>query len=91
MDVVDLDLDVGAYADVDEPTLRDAVKGLHGTSLHGSVLRIEISANNKNKLGPRGGYRERKELSYDGRASTRCLPARTRSLIIEIRGNLSYP
>lgn len=51
---------------------RDAVKGLHGTTLHGSVLRIEISANNKNKLGPRGGYRERKELSYDGRASIRC-------------------
>lgn len=55
---------------------RDAVKGLHGTTLHGSVLRIEISANNKNKLGPRGGYRERKELSYDGRASTRCLLAK---------------
>lgn len=53
------------------PAPRDAVKGLHGTTLHGSVLRIEISANNKNKLGPRGGYRERKELAYDGRASTR--------------------
>lgn len=47
------------------------MKALHGTTLHGSVLRIEISANNKNKLGPRGGYRERKELSYDGRSSAR--------------------
>lgn len=52
------------------------MKGLHGTTLHGNVLRIEISANNKNKLGPRGGYRERKELAYDGRASARCAVVR---------------
>ena len=49
---------------------RDAVKALNGISLHGSTLRIEISANNKNKLGPRGGYKERKEITH-GRRSDR--------------------
>lgn len=47
---------------------RQAVKSLNGTTLHGSVLRIEISANNKNKLGPRGGYKERKEITHDRRS-----------------------
>ena len=46
---------------------REAVKALNGTSLHGSILRIEISANNKNKLGPRGGYKERKEITHGRR------------------------
>lgn len=47
---------------------REAVKSLNGTTLHGSILRIEISANNKNKLGPRGGYKERKEITHDRRS-----------------------
>lgn len=67
---------------------RDAVKGLHGETLHGSVLRIEISANNKNKLGPRGGYRERKELSYEGRASARYMLDARPARLVRLANNL---
>lgn len=54
---------------------RDAVKGLNGATLHGSRLRIEISETNKNKLGPRGGYKERKEISRSERWGVRLVPA----------------